>query len=300
MSGAPDSPDQSLTLDEYQTQSAATDLEGKRDDPMTPLLGLAGEVGALIAEYKKKRRDDGIAYAGFDEVVKTELGDILWYLASLARRVDVRLSDVAHINLEKTRARWLAPDPDRRMSMDDGFQDSQRLPRRFTAQFSSYTDESGIRKAKIQIEGEEVGDDVDDNARYADGYRFHDAFHLSYLAVLGWSPILRALLRRKRKGDPATDRAEDGARACATEEAIAALVFALAKPYNYFAGAERVDDTILDAVHAVVADLEVSRSTKAEWERAILSGFAVWRALNEAEAGVVEVDMDAGTIELTG
>src|SRR5690348_12088030 len=91
-----------LTLDEYQRAAAATDIEGETDDPIVPLLGLAGEVGSLVAEFKKKRRPDGLAYTGFEEVVGVELGDILWYLAALARRVNVPLSVVARQNLAKT------------------------------------------------------------------------------------------------------------------------------------------------------------------------------------------------------
>lgn len=297
MSQDPTEPE-NLTLEDYQRESALTDLEGANDDPMTPLLGLAGEVGSLIAEYKKKRRPDGVAYAGFDEVVKVELGDILWYLASLARRVDVSLNDVARLNLQKTRRRWLPPDPVRKIALDDGFPESQRLPRQFRARFSTYEDPSGTLKARMQIDGEYVGDAIDDNARDSDDYRFHDAFHLGYLAVLGWSPILRALLKRKRKDDPSTDNADDGARACATEEAITAMVFALSSPYNHFEGAERVDDRILDAVRAMTAGLEVAHRTEAEWETAILAGFTVWRALRASGGGEVRVDMDTALIEM--
>src|SRR4051794_16799645 len=102
--------DQELTLDQYQRLAAATDVEGDSRDPIVPLLGLTGEAGALVSEFKKKRRPDGVAYSGFEDVVVTELGDILWYLAALARRVGVSLSSVAEQNLAKTRARWLATD----------------------------------------------------------------------------------------------------------------------------------------------------------------------------------------------
>ncbi len=291
-------PPLSLTLDDYQRESAATDLEGANNDPMTPLLGLAGEVGSLIAEYKKKRRPDGVAYTGFEEVVRVELGDILWYLASLARRVDVSLTDIALLNLQKTQARWLPPDPARRVTLDEGFPETQRLPRQFEVRFTTYKDELGAPKARMQIDGEYVGDAIDDNARDADGYRFHDAFHLAYLAVLGWSPILRALLKRKRKDDPTIDNADDGARACATEEAISAMVFALSRPYNNFEGADRVDDRILEAVRAMTVGLEVAHRSEAEWERAILAGFSVWRGLRARGGGLVRVDMDAAAIEM--
>jgi hypothetical protein len=40
------------------------------------------------------------------------------------------------------------------------------------------------------------------NSRRIDAYRFHDAIHLGFMAVLGWSPTMRALLRLKRKSSP--------------------------------------------------------------------------------------------------
>jgi len=289
-----------MDLDDYQRDSAATDLEGDATDPIVPLLGLAGEVGSLLAEFKKKRRPDGHAYSGFDEVVETELGDILWYLAALARRVDVPLGRAAEVNLAKTRARWLSEPGAPQVAFDDGFPGEQRLPRLFEVTFTSYEDEDGRTKVSMHVAGEEVGDPIDDNARYPDHYRFHDVFHLAYAAVLGWSPIFRALLGRKRKSDEAADRAEDGARACATEEAVVALVFEFSKHYDHFAGAERVDDSILNAVKAVTATLEVSARGPGDWERAILLGFAVWRGLRDARGGTVAVDLDRGRLELVG
>lgn len=280
-----------LTLDEYQRRAAMTDIEPHSGDPLVPLLGLGGEVGALIAEFKKQQRADGVAYAGFDTAVATELGDILWYLAALARRVGLSLDEIAQRNLIKTAARWLPPES-RRLAFDADFPPEQRLPRRFDVEFVRDGD-----RVQMTLSGEELGDPIDDNSRVADHYRFHDVFHISYAAVLGWSPILRSLLGRKRKLDALIDRVEDGARARATEEAVAALVFKLAEAYDYFDGHAHVDDSVLAAVVAVASGLEVKDRTKAEWEEAILAGFAVWRALREHEEGVVHVDLDARTLE---
>lgn len=285
--------DPRLTLDDYQHAAARTDIEHNATDPNVPLLGLAGEVGSLIAEFKKKRRPDGVAYTGFEDVVVTELGDILWYLAALARRVGVPLSTVAHKNLEKTRARWLPSDGSPPLSFDEGFPEGQRLPEQFEVRFETVGDQVVMR-----IEGEEIGDPIDDNARFSDGYRFHDVFHLGYLAVLGWSPILRALLKRKRKADRETDRAEDGARACAVEEAIAAFVFEMARPYEFFDGVSHIDDQILRGVRAVAGGLEVAECTAGDWERAILTGFEAWRGLRDAGRGVVRVDRGERKLEL--
>ena len=156
-----------LTLDEYQRSAASTDVERDCDDPIVPLLGLAGEVGSLIAEFKKKRRRDGFTYTGFEDIVVTELGDILWYLAALARRVGIPLSVVAEKNLEKTHARWLPSEGPSPLSFDAGFPAEQRLPRLLEVSFETVEGQVVMRMA-----GEKLGDPIDDNARVADGYRF--------------------------------------------------------------------------------------------------------------------------------
>ena len=284
-----------LTLDEYQRVSASTDIDADSEDPIVPLLGLAGEIGALVAEYKKKIRPDGAGYIGFDEVIQIELGDILWYLASLTRKSGLTLGQVAVANLVKTNARWLpsAGPPD--TSYDDGMPEGQRLPRRFEAVFTTYV-ENGLTKCSMRIEGEEFGDPIDDNTRHEDNYRFHDVFHLAHAAVLGWSPVLRLLVGRKRRSDD-RDRTEDGARAIAAEESVTAMVFALAATWDYFSEAEHVDETILTAAKAVTSRLEVGNRTSADWEQAILAGYAVWRLLRDNDGGRVMVDLDAASIE---
>jgi hypothetical protein len=77
-----------------------------------------------------------------------------------------------------------------------------------------------------------MGQELDDNVHEADGYRFHDVFHLACAAVLGWSPVTRRNLKRKRRSVDAMDRNEDGGRATVVEEGISALVFAYALDHN--------------------------------------------------------------------
>lgn len=251
---------------------------------------MQARLGPLTAEFKKQQRADSVHYTGFDEAVAMELGDILWYLAALARRVGLSLDDIAQRNLAKTTARWVAPDTPR-PAFDADFPPEQRLPRRFDVAFTREGD-----RIQMRIDGDELGDPIDDNSYVADHYRFHDVFHLSYAAVLGWSPVLRSLLGRKRKLDEMIDRVEDGARARATEEAIAALVFKMAEPYNHFEGQAHVDDSILAAVTVVASGLEVKDRSKAEWEQTILAGFAIWRQLRQHEEGIVRIDLEARTL----
>lgn len=285
-------PEQPLTLDSYQRLAARTDVEADNQNPLIPLLGLAGEVGELAAELKKQKREDGVSYGGFEEAVATELGDILWYLAALARRTGHQLGEIAELNLRKTSARWLPPEG-ARQAFDADFPDSQRLPRRFEVTFRREGD-----RIQMLIGDELLGDPIDDNSHVEDHYRFHDVFHLSYAAVLGWSPIFRSLLGRKRKLDATTDRVEDGARARATEEAIAAMVFKMAEPYDFFEAQDHVDDRILEAVSAVASGLEVEDRSQAEWEAAILAGFSIWRRLREKGEGTVRVDLDTRSLSV--
>jgi len=53
--------------------------------PVRPaLLGLAGEAGTLLSEYKKHLRD-GDAHQLHKERVAEELGDLLWYLVECCK-----------------------------------------------------------------------------------------------------------------------------------------------------------------------------------------------------------------------
>jgi len=287
-----------LTFDEYEERSGETDLEPETDDLTIPLLGLGGEIGTVLSEYKKKRRRDGVAYTGFEDTLKAELGDVLWYLAAVARRSKLSLSAIAEANLDKTRHRWLDDPARRRLNFDADFGDSESLPRKFDAIFSVSHDADLRPHSQMTILGDEIGDPINDNAREDDHYRFHDVFHLSYAAVLGWSPVLRKLLERKRKSDKETDEAEDGARAAATEEAVVALVFNMAAAYEYFERSEHVDGDILHAVQVITSKLEIGIAALRDWELAILSGFNVWRQLRDADGGTVRVDLDQGTLHV--
>jgi NTP pyrophosphatase (non-canonical NTP hydrolase) len=96
-----------MDLQQYQLEASKTDQVPGSDikSLMVPLLGLAGEAGSLLTEYKKLLRD-GEAYRIFKERIAEELGDILWYVANIATKAELNLADVAHGNLTKIRDRW--------------------------------------------------------------------------------------------------------------------------------------------------------------------------------------------------
>ncbi len=141
-----------------------------------------------------------------------------------------------------------------------------------------------------------MGDILTDNAFEADGYRFHDAFHFAYAAMLGWSPTTRYMLKCKRKSDSTIDNVEDGGRARVFEEGIAALVFDRARQHNFYENVDTVDYDILKTIKNLVWAQEVKIRTSREWERAILEGFRVWRLLNEYSGGTVTYDLENRTM----
>ncbi len=291
-----------MEFNEYQRIASQTDqqpksLEGKEDllSILIPLLGLAGEVGELLGEHKKRLRD-GDSYKLFPDRVKEELGDLLWYLSNVATKHGVTLDEIASHNLRKIHRRWPVSDtsPRRKRLFDEDFPESERLPRRMDISVSS----DGPRKSLTFINGKPFGNYLTDNRYEDDGYRFHDIFHLAYASVLGWSPTVRALLRRKRKSNPRVDEVEDGGRAIVLEEGISAMVFSYAERRNYLEGAESVNYELLRSIKDMTAHLEVACRTEGEWERAILKGFDLWRKVKAVGKGEIRADLEKGVIEM--
>ena len=293
-----------MELNEYQRIAQHTDQQpGKSSfekDPrsiLIPLLGLAGEAGELLGEHKKWLRD-GDSYKLFPDRVKEELGDLLWYLSNVATKHGLTLEDVAAYNLSKTQRRWHtdANAESAPRLFDDGYPELERFPRRMD--ISIEPEEPG--RSVMVINGKTCGDPLRDNRTEDDGYRFHDIFHLSYASVLGWSPTLRSLLRRKRKSDPRVDEVEDGGRAIVIEEGISAMVFSYAELRSFLEGAEGVNYEILRTIKEMTAHLEVSCRTEGEWERAIMTGFGLWRQVKAKGKGRLYADLEERTIQLLG
>lgn len=279
-----------MDLDDYQQRAAETDVRPDPGDIGFPLLGLAGEVGELVTEYKKRLRSGG-GYVDFHAELGEELGDLMWYAATLATTAGLSLSDVAEANLRKTRAAWTRdlPPP---AAYDEGYPAGERFPRSFTIRFRSYRDDKGLERVAMHLGGHPVGDPLDDNAVDEDNYRFHDALHLAHAAVLGWSPTLRMLLGRKRKSNQEVDRVQDGARAIALEEGLVAQIFSFASQHGFFENSNRVDWDLLKDMKRVTAHLEVTDQPHSAWQHAILNGFSVWRQLRARGGGLVEVNLD--------
>lgn len=283
-----------MKFTEYQKSASRTDQRpgGDLADIAVHLLGLAGEAGSVATEYKKLLRD-GASHTAWKARMREELGDLLWYTATLATKLDLDLDDIARANLEKTADRWLRRNTE---PLDEQYPENERLPRSGNFEFIASVNDAGRPTIRVRHNDKWMGDPLTDAAHVDDGYRFHDVFHLAYAATLGWSPVTRKLLGRKRKSHPEIDEAEDGGRAIVIEEGIAVTVFAYATSHNYLDGITRLDFTLLDAIKAICSPLEVGIRAAADWEHAILTGFAAWRQLRDNNGGIVTLDVANHTL----
>lgn len=101
-----------MEFDKYQEKAKKYDTFEMTGDLMAPgflekVLGLTGEAGETADKIKKIIRDKKGALLDEDRLaVAKELGDVMWYVAGIARYLDVPLSEVAKMNLEKLESRY--------------------------------------------------------------------------------------------------------------------------------------------------------------------------------------------------
>lgn len=375
---------QLLTVAAYAKEAALTDQGSDGRSLSFPLLGLYGETGSLLSVVKKKQRDSA-SYLGYAEAVVEELGDVLWYLATVARRGGICLSAIASACLDSSYRAWggqnlsltfedLQPGP---IKMDGtpttAFEatllqlagevgatltdhhagnlsnDQARLAghlvavlrrlvkaaneagvtleaaaiknltkifdrwpkeRVYPPPFDERSDpdeqlprllvmdifEKKVREQAFVLQrcgGIFVGDRLTDNSVEPDDYRFHDVFHLAHVAVLGWSPVIRALLKLKRKSEPVVDEAQDGARATLIEEGVTTWIFGQAARLRYFDGLKpgELPLDMLKHVREFVAGYEAADCPLWMWEEAILQGYTAFRFLQKHRRGRLTADL---------
>jgi NTP pyrophosphatase (non-canonical NTP hydrolase) len=283
------------------------------------MLGLASETGSILNVYKKYLRD-GIGIAANRELLLEELGDLLWYATAVATACGLELEDIAEANLARTRDRY----PRRRTGterevlpvFDAAYPDRERFPRRLVVAVTGQVLAPERRGAVLTLVSAEpnafpdgpvnvggkprgflvgaaLGDPLTDNSRRADEYRFHDAIHLGFMAVLGWSPTMRSLLRLKRKSSPQADECEDGARAIFAEEGLAAVLSRLASVRTGFLNAPSIDGDVIEIAKAAATGLEAEEVPGWLWQAAIHQGFLAMSLLGQNDGGYLVADLDA-------
>ncbi|HEY9829242.1 MAG TPA: nucleoside triphosphate pyrophosphohydrolase family protein [Stenomitos sp.] len=208
---------------------------------------------------------------------------------------ELAFSEVARSNLRKARGAFLEPQADDLVDLDfdSKFGIEEQLPREFRIRVN----QRGSGKSYLQMNGVFIGDPLTDNIADRDGYRFHDVFHFANAAILHWSPVMRALIRHKRKSDPKFDEEQDSGRAIVVEEGIAAWIFSRAKELNFFENQEKVSLGILKTIGEFVSGYEVEKCPLKLWEKAILEGYAVFRQLKANQGGWIIGSREQRTIK---
>jgi len=252
-------------------------------------FALGGTVGDLMSEFHAHRQQN------------LERRDLLRHLASTFRvlvqaadKAGFSLNLAAHNNLAKINSRWPRRKEFSKLLDAEDEQDEQ-LPRRIEMYFV----EKVVNRKKYvyqRCNGINIGDRLTDNKMEKDDYRFHDVFHLAYAAILGWSPVTRALFQVKRKSDPEIDETEDGARAILIEEGIATWIFNHGAKNRYFRGTKNLDYSLLKAIRQLTSGYKVEDSPLWQWQLAILQGFKVFRMLHDERRGWVIADLKRRSI----
>ena len=107
-----------MTLNEYQHGALGTAVYPQDKRVVYPALGLAGEAGETADKVKKYLRGDYPLDEEHKKAIALEIGDVLWYCATLANDLGFSLEEVGQMNLDKLRSRQqrhkLAGDGDNR------------------------------------------------------------------------------------------------------------------------------------------------------------------------------------------
>lgn len=246
---------------------------------LTAHLDFGASVGQVLGAISASNYDD----------IAMHLRRTWALLTVIGNDASVCLRAAAERNTAKTRSRW--PEERRYAPLFDAqFPEEEQLPRRLHVEFRERS--RGTQKAVIlRCNDINFGDRLTDNIDDPDGYRFHDIFHFAYAVHLGWSPVVRALMRAKRKSNSKVDEAQDGARAGIIEEAVSAVVFSRAKQLKFFDGLDHVDLDLLKTVKEFAEGFEVDAVPLWQWETAILDGYRVFRALCAGPGGLVTFDL---------
>lgn len=268
-------------------------------------LAVLWQLTAQLFRYHLPETELQLNRALRDKPINDVLGEIAWHISALASIFGLKLSDVAAANMAKVSKRW---DASITPLHDETFPPNERFPRGFEIAFVSI----GRGRSRMYLDGERLGDDLTDNAYEEDGYRFHDVMHVALVAKLGWSPVLRSLMGRKRKSLARIDEVEDGARARIVEEAVIKAIHAEGErlaisrgdalpgePLRLFPTRGEIGYGFLKFISTFVADLEVAKNAFPEWENAIMEGFQIFDQLRRTGGGTINVDLISRSLLFT-
>ena len=302
------------TFGKYQNLAIKSSRFAHDRSALVPyLVQIWQNVGDLLMPFGTTTTSNTDAVDSKDHIAKS-LGDIMWYIAGFAKLYSLSLDDIADANAQKILSAFPPHDRQQRTKLyDDGLDCLEQFPREFIVRFVEQDPETAV----MLINGVRVGDPLTDNAYSesddedrrieVEGYRYHDAVHFAFAAVLGWSPVIRSLLKRKRKSLKMVDQVEDGARAQIVEEMIVKMAHSYAvghDKHKLLDGRSHVNLNLLKQIVVLAEGLEVTGGRDNysgckywEWQQAILSGFKVYNDLRRNRGGRVKVSLKTRSVE---
>lgn len=291
------------TFSEYQSLAWLT-ARTETSILLTVCMAVLAQLGAQLMRHLLPDIEHELNQQLKDRSMRIILAEICWHVAAVASLYQLNLDDVAKFNVEKNRFRRpdRAPTPLHDMESPEDHQ----FPRYFEIEIHSVAPDV----SEMRWNGERLGDQLKDNSHEPDGYRFHDVMHLANVAHLGWSPVLRKMMGRKRREDPNLNDVEDGGRAAVVEEAIVKIIHAEAarrarirepnvaeEARCLFPVEEEVPFSLLKQVQRLAEGHEVYKNKAWEWEAAIRSGYDLFQKLREHKQGRVIVDLEKRSID---
>ena len=96
----------SMTFDQYETEASSTRIYNEGIKVIYPTIGLAGETGEVADKVKKVIRDNNSEFTSEKKAeIAKEIGDVLWYCATLANDIGFDLETIGQMNYSKLHSR---------------------------------------------------------------------------------------------------------------------------------------------------------------------------------------------------
>ena len=91
-----------MDFKEYQSSARTTAIYPTKFNIIYPALGLCGEAGETAEKIKKWLRGGGETLTDEQlQLIKKEIGDVLWYVANLSEDLGFSMDEIAKENINK-------------------------------------------------------------------------------------------------------------------------------------------------------------------------------------------------------
>lgn len=95
-----------MEINEYQKAALTTAVYPEDKRIIYPALGMCGEAGEVADKVKKVIRDNNQHFTDDKKLeIAKEVGDVLWYCATMAHDIGFTLEEVAQMNIDKLASR---------------------------------------------------------------------------------------------------------------------------------------------------------------------------------------------------